>query len=401
MARLWPVILIYRDFQRFYCYGGEGNDYLAAGGTGSASTPTLSSLVLGSSPVAYWQLNETSGTSADNQGSIGSSVDGTYQNGVTLGSSALYTGGDYSADFDGTNDYVSVPDNGSLNTMNVYERTIELTFQADTTSGRQVLYEEGGSNNSLAIYIYDGDLYFNGYNTGDWGSFTISESISADQTYHAALVLDEASGELRGYLDGAEIGSGSISTYLPSHSQNIGIGAMNDAAAYHDGTQSGNGNHFDGQISDVAIYNEVLSDTTIAEHASIVDGTYEPADTLYGGAGDDTLVEGDGLDVLYGGDGADTFTFGSASAFNDVDQIGDFDTSEGDVIDISDVLSGYDAQTDDITDFVQITDNGTDSTLAIDANGGGDSFSTVATILGVTGITDEAALVSNGNLVAA
>jgi hypothetical protein len=47
------------------------------------------------------------------------------------------------------------------------------------------------------------------------------------------------------------------------------------------------------------------------------------------------------------------------------------------VIDISDVLDGYYPYgTDDITDFVQITDR----TLAIDQDGGADDFVAVATI---------------------
>jgi hypothetical protein len=51
------------------------------------------------------------------------------------------------------------------------------------------------------------------------------------------------------------------------------------------------------------------------------------------------------------------------------------------VIDISDVLDGYcTCGTDDITDFVQITDDSTDRTLAIDQDGGADNFVAVATI---------------------
>jgi len=52
-----------------------------------------------------------------------------------------------------------------------------------------------------------------------------------------------------------------------------------------------------------------------------------------------------------------------------------------------------------ITDFVQITDDGTDSTLYIDQDGGADNFVAVATILGVTGLTDEVALETSGALV--
>ena len=50
---------------------------------------------------------------------------------------------------------------------------------------------------------------------------------------------------------------------------------------------------------------------------------------------------------------------------------------------------------------MQITDNSTDSALAVDADGGADNFVAVASILGVTGLTDEAALEANGYLLAA
>lgn len=124
-------------------------------------------------------------------------------------------------------------------------------------------------------------------------------------------------------------------------------------------------------------------------------------DTLNGNDGDDTLYGGGGVDTLSGGNDADTFVFESASAFSSVDTITDFDVSENDVIDIADLLSGYDELTDAITDFVQITDNGTDSALLVDADGGADNFVQVATLLGVTGLTDEDALETSGNLIAA
>jgi hypothetical protein len=72
----------------------------------------------------------------------------------------------------------------------------------------------------------------------------------------------------------------------------------------------------------------------------------------------------------------------------------------GDPPDIADILDGhYSYGVDDITDFVQITDDDTDSTLYIDQNGGADNFVAVASILGVTGLTDEAALESAGSLI--
>lgn len=131
-------------------------------------------------------------------------------------------------------------------------------------------------------------------------------------------------------------------------------------------------------------------------------------DTLYGGDGDDRLYGdddndilygGDGIDLLWGDDGADTFAFESATAFNFSDNIQDFDLAEGDMLDVSDLLSGYDPMTDAITDFVQITDNGTHSYLAVDADGGADNFVQVAAIFNETGLTDEASLESSGTLI--
>ena len=124
-------------------------------------------------------------------------------------------------------------------------------------------------------------------------------------------------------------------------------------------------------------------------------------DTLYGGAGNDVLYGGAGLDILYGESGADTFVFEIPSAFTDVDTIQDFNITQGDVIDISDLISGYDELADAITDFVKITDNGTDSVLSVDTNGGADNFVQIAMLTGVTGLTDEDALEISGNLITA
>ncbi|MBI4031944.1 MAG: type I secretion C-terminal target domain-containing protein [Proteobacteria bacterium] len=78
----------------------------------------------------------------------------------------------------------------------------------------------------------------------------------------------------------------------------------------------------------------------------------------------------------------------------------DFSAGQGDIIDIADMLDGYYTYgVDDIADFIQITDNGTDATLKIDQNGGADNFVTVATLPGVTGITGETALETAGILV--
>jgi Ca2+-binding RTX toxin-like protein len=122
---------------------------------------------------------------------------------------------------------------------------------------------------------------------------------------------------------------------------------------------------------------------------------------LYGGAGDDMLHLGNGNDIAQGDDGADGFIFHIVSPNGNVHTINDFDISEGDYLNIADVLSGYDPMdaNNPLTDFVQITDDGVNSTVFVDRDGGGDNFVQIATLLNVTGLTDEKALETAGNLI--
>lgn len=123
-------------------------------------------------------------------------------------------------------------------------------------------------------------------------------------------------------------------------------------------------------------------------------------DTLYAGTGDDFLRGGNGNDLLvmdtgthtaYGDAGADTY--GWTAADSGVDKIYGFSAAEGDKLNLTDILTGFTPGVSDIDDFVKIVVNSTSaSTVQIDANGGGDSFTSLAIIYGtnMTGITAQA-----------
>lgn len=367
--------------------GGTGNDVLYADGyqidaATVAAPETLSDKILNGSPIAYWDLSETSGNKADNQGTLGASVDGNIINGVTLGAAALYTNGGFSADFDGINDTIEIPDNAAINTSTQSQRTIELVFNADTVAGRQVLFEEGGSVNALNIYIDEGQLYVLGRDANDWDVFDINTSVSSGQTYHVALVMDASSGKLHGYLDGDLIGSGDITIPLSAHSGDIGIGAMNDNSYFHDGANNGNDKfNFDGKISDVALYNEALSQEDIQARADIIEGNTGSNTPI-----DDTLTGGDGFDQLYGGNGRDLFVFENSSIFNNVDEINDFSTADIDTLDISDILDGF--SENKLDKFLELTEVGGNTILSIDTNGqvGGKDYVDVIQFNDTTGL---------------
>ena len=125
------------------------------------------------------------------------------------------------------------------------------------------------------------------------------------------------------------------------------------------------------------------------------------ANTLSGNDGNDKLSGGDGLDTLTGGADADTFIFLAASAYNNIDVVTDFATGQSDVLDLRDVLSSYNGS-DPITDWVRISNSGSNSTVEVDRDGtsGTYGWTQIGTLTGVTGLTDEAALVASGNLLA-
>lgn len=256
---------------------------------------------------------------------------------------------------------------------------------------------QGGAGDDT--YVYDGQGLDNARDQGGGtdtllitGGLTINDlTFSTQSTYDIKIVVDAGVNEM---LVEDSTPPTNASTRIETITFDDGfITTLTDFGSWLWG---GSGNDLvAGNASDNVMMGRAGNDTMEGDAG---------ADLMHGGTGDDALYGEDGLDTLFGGAGADDFIFESASAFNNVDKIKDFDTVENDAIDISDVLSGfYDPLTDLITDFVEITTNGSHSELRVDTSGTA-SFGAgtqIATIENVTGLTDEAALVTSGHLIAA
>ncbi|MCC7036792.1 MAG: calcium-binding protein, partial [Alphaproteobacteria bacterium] len=94
-------------------------------------------------------------------------------------------------------------------------------------------------------------------------------------------------------------------------------------------------------------------------------------DVLYGELGDDTLTGGEGRDIMFGGDGADNFHFDATAFATLVDVVRDYSLAQGDVIDVTDLLTGYDPLTDNAGDFVRHVLKGGASYVQVDIDGTG------------------------------
>ncbi|PIR04066.1 MAG: hypothetical protein COV59_02685, partial [Candidatus Magasanikbacteria bacterium CG11_big_fil_rev_8_21_14_0_20_39_34] len=206
----------------------------------------------------------------DSAGNVALDYSGQKNNGELRGGVTTGVDGKFSQamQFDGVDDYIYVPDSQDINLGTHTQRSISLQFKADRLTGRQVLFEEGGTVRGLNIYLDGGDLYVGGWNEttneSHWlGTFLKLASAQVGQWYQVALTLDGTASltneAFKGYVDGVLVASGSGSQ-LWAHSGDIGVGATNNDTKFHDGNRSGTAKDmFKGSIDDLRIYNRVLS----------------------------------------------------------------------------------------------------------------------------------------------
>ncbi|MDF5707589.1 MAG: DUF4347 domain-containing protein [Nostoc sp. S4] len=114
-------------------------------------------------------------------------------------------------------------------------------------------------------------------------------------------------------------------------------------------------------------------------------------DLLRGGIGNDTLIGGTGNDILVGGAGNDSLTGGSGNdqfvyqALSDKgttgDKITDFNQDQDKLV-LTDLFKslGYNGSYPYGDGYLQFVQSGTSTQVQIDANGGGDDFSTLVTL---------------------
>ena len=238
--------------------------------------------------VAHWNFDEASGNIAADVAGAGSVVDtGTLEN-AAMFDPAVGLGG--AVRLDGHDDYIDVVDSTDINLQVTTERTISVWVYVDDAtinSRKQVIFEDGGTNRGLNLYVHDGRLYVGGWNTpaseSGWAGTFLSTPISSGQWHHVALTLSGDTSvqtdALRGYLDGVEFGSGSGSQ-LWSRSGDIGIGRVDGIAQgsahttkFHDGNGTNNGHGLAGWIDDLRIYDRRLDavDLTLLASESPLD----------------------------------------------------------------------------------------------------------------------------------
>ena len=209
---------------------------------------------------------------------------------------------------------------------------------------------------------------------GDWSGVSFDQEIG--MWLHPITNLNTDYGT-DGYLTSW---SGSQGYYDTSHQQTV----------KHTTTSGSTSDQFEYVLTDGDGDSDVATLTlkSHAEDSSVFTGsTY--ADYIEGTGEADTIIGGQGNDTLYGGAGADTFLYQAIG--EGVDTIKDFDALEGDQLDVSALLQGFDVLQDSINDFVFTNEDNGNTEVFVDQTGSGNAANAtqIAVLEAVTGLSAE------------
>ena len=246
------------------------------GGAEDRDAAMLAALVNGL--VAHWPFEEDTTDTAPG----GVSRD----DGMLIGTARLVPGegvdGGGALALDGANGYVAVDVTDRPDLMGLTKRrTVAVWFRSSEVNParRQVLYEEGGEDRGINLYLQGGQVIAGGWNKPNhqshWtGTFLRSRRLlRADGSYdnrwhHVAVVLDGServrNGAFTLYLDGKRVASGHGSQ-LWNHGDPAGIGAANEWTHYSGGSTNVSGaNVLRGLLDDLRVYDRPLDPDEIA-----------------------------------------------------------------------------------------------------------------------------------------
>jgi len=228
---------------------------------------TYSSEVLADSPVAYWRLDDTSGTSAVD--SSGNARTGTYAGSPTLSAvSLLPVGGGTAVSFDGVNDTLTVGDNAALNAADsgfTFECWVKLN--TPTADKLYILGDKTGTanaNQQWSVYWDNRSTSGsplrlrtqNGYDATapvpvDWSGTVARDALAAGG--HLAVVWVGSNTKI--YWNGVQVVSGTGLTGAVANTRSVYIANLN-----------GNSFYFDGKMDEVALYGTGLSAARVLAH---------------------------------------------------------------------------------------------------------------------------------------
>ena len=189
---------------------------------------------------------------------------------------------DYSLSFNGTNEYVSVPFNSTMNPSGDFSVSawVKLTnsnkYRSAVTSRSETV--NGNQTGGYMLYISDANKwqFWNGHGDTDgfWAQANSDRRIVQNTWQMQTVTYDHANTHMRLYVDGVLVAQNNSETLLANTDKPLYIGAGRTNKHPHDALPPQF--YFNGNIDDVAIWNTTLSAAEIVQ-------LYNSGETLYAG----------------------------------------------------------------------------------------------------------------------
>ena len=189
---------------------------------------------------------------------------------------------DYSLSFNGTNEYVSVPFDSTMNPSGDFSVSawVKLTnsnkYRSAVTSRSETV--NGNQTGGYMLYVSSANRwqFWNGHGSteGYWAQVNASERIVQNTWHMQTVTYDHSSTTMKLYVDGVFLEENTSESLLANTDKPLYIGAGRTNKHPHDALPPDF--YFNGRIDDVAIWNTTLSAAEIVQ-------LYNLGETLYAG----------------------------------------------------------------------------------------------------------------------
>jgi len=171
---------------------------------------------------------------------------------------------DRGRDFDGSNDWVDIPETSNLGVNDDF--TLNQWVSFDATGSNPMLWSSGDGTPYARLYNNAGTSLVLDYWDGSVNSFVIySITLNTSQWYMITSIMDRTNDRGLLYLDGEEVGNFSIAT----------LGALTTGRDFKLGQRNSVG-YFNGQMDEVGTWNKALTSDEISNLYNGGDGLQYP-----------------------------------------------------------------------------------------------------------------------------
>lgn len=243
--------------------------YNAAGGSdGKYWAINPADAVLNAPITIYWagpfkeDRNDSTFVSAyvyDSRSTSQAIVDLTGKNTITA--TSLTYASDNTFSFNGSSNIITLPNNTAMDTQTP---TVEVWVKTNATTQNGFWFEKGSVNSQYALFQEGGNIQWRLGPLGDLSTYTASYM---NTTNWYQVVGTYTSGDRRLYINGIQVNSNATTGTLSTNASGASIGA-------YGGETGGHSYYYNGNISNVKIYNRALSASEVMQNFNAIRGRY-------------------------------------------------------------------------------------------------------------------------------